>query len=98
MKITFTSPWGVENWFVWCFLAWSVVFLVMRCPMSKLVHFQGIEYEVPDWTRYIAQDGHATITVHEEKPLFSRSQWQSMKGKWDILSACAAPMVCVEVQ
>lgn len=65
--------------------------------MSKQVVFQGISYDVPDWARYIAQDGHATITVHENPPTRFATQWHALQGRWDVLSGCGAPMVCVEV-
>lgn len=59
----------------------------------KTVQFQGINYEVPDWARYIAQDGHATITVHEAEPLRAGSSWLGVRGRWDVIGGCGAPMV-----
>ena len=66
--------------------------------MTKQVTFKGIQYDVPDWAHYIAQDAHATITVHEAPPMRIARQWHGIKGRWDVVGGCGAPMVCEVIE
>lgn len=62
----------------------------------KTVNFQGIDYQVPDWARWIAQDANGTIKVFQAKPTQIGPIYGSLSLS-QVLSGPGAPMVLMEV-
>lgn len=60
--------------------------------MTKNVRFQGTDYEVPDWAKWIAQDGLGAIRVYECQPMPLGSGWVSV-GAVQVVGGARAPMV-----
>lgn len=66
----------------------------------KTVTFQGIDYEVPDWVRWIAQDGDGHIFAYDVEPLvYEGCHGVGFDAVHDALwiGGPSAPMVLMEV-
>lgn len=64
----------------------------------KTVEFQGAEFEVPDWARWIAQDSDGSICVYENKPYEDDTMYKPNDGKMDYVVMTGAPMVLKEIE
>lgn len=58
----------------------------------KIIEFQGISYEVPDWAKWIAQDGLGAIRVYSSQPSQCGNGWVSV-GAVRVVGGARAPMV-----
>lgn len=58
----------------------------------KSVTFQGVDYEVPDWARWITQDAKCRVVAHEDEPTAYDHVWGSFGCSREV-GGTAAPMV-----
>lgn len=58
----------------------------------KEVTFQGIQYSVPDWANWIAQDAYGVIRVYSTQPWIDGNRWRSA-GNEMVVGGASAPMV-----
>lgn len=65
--------------------------------MTKTVHFQGINYQVPDWARWIAQDANGTIKVFGSEPKKLGEAYVSL-GANLVICQVGAPMVLERIK
>lgn len=66
----------------------------------KRITFQGAEYDVPAWARWVAQDGDGTITAYENCPVRSTvgDFWMENFGLFKEIARVSAPMVLEEIK
>ena len=64
----------------------------------KKVEFQGAEFEVPDWARWIAQDQDGSIYVYENIPMQGNGFYCSSGGKFENVLLTNAPMLIEEIK
>lgn len=63
----------------------------------KKVEFQGAEFEVPDWAKYIGQDADGSVWAHESKPTDTDGFWHA-GGKCIPLISVNAPVLLKEIK
>lgn len=63
----------------------------------RVVLFQGMQMEVPDWVHFITQDRHGTIKVWELEPKLIGNAWMAPSSRYDIICNASAPALLVAV-
>lgn len=72
--------------------------------MTKKIMFQGSEYVVSDWAKYIAMDGDGSIFCYSKKPeiYFDGAQeyWHTnLDGEWELIKdRVVNEPVCEEIK
>lgn len=64
----------------------------------KTIEFQGAEFEVPDWARWIAQDNDFSTYAYERKPTECDGFYASTGGKVELVFTTDAPCVLKEIK
>lgn len=64
----------------------------------KTVEFEGAEFEVPNWARWIAQDSDGSIWAYENTPMQGNGYYCNSGGLMENILLTSAPMVIEEIK
>jgi hypothetical protein len=50
----------------------------------KTIKFEGVEYEVEDWVKYVAKDSDGAVVAYEVRP-FKNNSFFASRGRYAVL-------------